>query len=183
MPPLYRGGIPPEFFGSGVGGVETDIYQVGLTLYRAVNGDAFFQSQRPQTEDELREKTLAGTFPNRGKFLAHVPRPLARVIRKALRVNHLERYRTASDMSNALAKCTFDNDWATICRNDGGYDWSCSRDGQPGLEVELIKNGNRWNVNTFTVGDKRRRRNNLCLANARRAESQRHLRDVFAQLG
>jgi serine/threonine protein kinase len=41
-PRIYRLAMPPEAFTQGGGTVESDIYQVGLTLYRTVNGEPFF---------------------------------------------------------------------------------------------------------------------------------------------
>ncbi len=38
LPPIYNYGIPPEIFTQKSATFESDIYQVGLTLYRAVNG-------------------------------------------------------------------------------------------------------------------------------------------------
>jgi serine/threonine protein kinase len=44
-----------------------------------------------------------GKFPDRSSFLPHIPRSLRNVIRKCLQVDPKDRYRSAVDVSNALA--------------------------------------------------------------------------------
>lgn len=183
LPPMYPGGLPPEFYGTKVGSIETDIYHAGLTLYRAINGDPFFQAQQPADDAERRSRTLAGTFPQRNKFFPHISGGLRRVIRKAINVDHLQRYRSVADMTNALASCSIENNWATKCNATGEYEWTCPRDGKPGLIIELAKNGKLWDVNTFTDGSSRRRMNGKCLQSASRKDAEKHLKKVFAELG
>ena len=42
-------------------------------MYRAVNGDPFFNGQRPGSVAALRAAVTAGSFPDRNTFLPHVP--------------------------------------------------------------------------------------------------------------
>ncbi len=75
---MYVGGMPPECY-SKVGVPESDLYQVGLTLYRAVNGDEYFHKQLPLSvggsidQLKLEQLTVKGKFPNVDLFMPHVP--------------------------------------------------------------------------------------------------------------
>jgi serine/threonine protein kinase len=182
LPPMYRGGMPPEFYTGGIGSVQTDIYHAGVTLYRAVNGDPHFNAQKPANDYELQQRTVAGTFPRRDKFLPHVTGSLKRVIRRALGVKEFDRYDSAADMVDALAACKIEHDWATACTG-GDFEWKCQRNGKPGLLVRSTSNGKLRTIEAFTTGNSLRRRNDLCLENAKEADAQKHLKKLFAELG
>lgn len=44
-PPMYIFGFPPEVF-QNIVTIESDIYLMGVTLYRAINGDIIFNDQK-----------------------------------------------------------------------------------------------------------------------------------------
>lgn len=182
LPPLYPDGIPPEYYSSGIGDVRSDIYHAGLTLYRAVNGNPYFFAQKPAGERERRTRTLAGTFPRRDKFLPHVPKGLRTIIRTALSVDPAQRYRSAADMSNALAKLDVPLDWQTKELKNGEFTWNCRRGKKPGLIVRLIANGPKWDVTTCTDGSIERKKSGLCIGGASHGNALGHLKSVFEQL-
>lgn len=107
---LYGKMIPPEALTTVHLTRIFDIYQIGLTLYRMCNGNAEFYRQfsiygppatfdRPKFQLDLRN----GNFPNRTKFLAHIPVTLQNVIKKCLKTDPADRYQSAIEVSNALA--------------------------------------------------------------------------------
>ena len=63
IPPLYPYGFAPEAITTGAGTVEFDVFQCGLSLYRAVNGDDWFKRQTPATDAALVAAVKAGAFP------------------------------------------------------------------------------------------------------------------------
>ena len=113
VPPLYLYHWPPECLVSNMTTKLSDIYQVGLTLYRLANGDAFFKSQvhPSSSRDRLSQLIATGHFPRRDRFLAHVPSSLRRVIRKALQLDPSRRYQTALEMADALGRVDSLLDW------------------------------------------------------------------------
>lgn len=133
LPPIYNYGIPPEIFTQKSATFESDIYQVGLTLYRAVNGDSVFQSQVPSvryTEDmeELQQRVLTGKLPDRDLFLPHVPAKLKSAIKKALNVNSSKRFPSAIGFSDALGRISIACDWKTsIDYRTGEMQWQACR--------------------------------------------------------
>ena len=161
VPPLYATAVPPECYSTGVGTVESDVYQMGLLLYRMANGDPFFSGQQPKTDAELRQKVERGKFPKRDAFLPHVPRRLRTIIKKALRVSPAERYRAAADFADALGRVRLPLDWEAKPVVGGGFTWTARRDAQPSLVVELKPESSAWcvEVNTVRSGDLPRAKN------------------------
>jgi serine/threonine protein kinase len=108
-PGMYADGIPPECY-RGIGSKQSDVYHAGLLLYRCVNGDDHFKCQVPPNLAEATRLTQLGKFPDRNKFLPHVPKRLKTIIRKALAIELGERYETVSDLSDALSAVTINHD-------------------------------------------------------------------------
>ena len=74
-PRMYQLAFPPETLQTSRATVQSDIYQAGLLLYRAVNGNPYYEAQVPPLPD-LPRKIIGGQFPNRDSFMPHVPRRL-----------------------------------------------------------------------------------------------------------
>nr|WP_264484581.1 serine/threonine-protein kinase [Brevibacillus borstelensis] len=112
----------PENFDSEERDVQSDIYQIGLTLYRMCNGNKDFTEQwnrvlHPQSAIQ------DGVFPNRNKFLPHIPNALRTVVKKAIAVDIRERYRDVLDIVNDL------------CKIDKALDWTYNYSNQTGTHV------------------------------------------------
>jgi serine/threonine protein kinase len=156
-PQMYCWGVPPEWFTNAVGTVKADIFQTAATLYRALNGDAFYMAQRPTDSNALRAKILAGKFPNPKAFLPHVPRSLKRVIRKALKLDPAERFASAPDFQDALARVRIKHDWKIALSANGEDSWRAARINQPDLLVQLVNDGGHWSVQDYTDNNGHRR--------------------------
>lgn len=184
-PRMYRLAFPPETLQTSKATVQSDIYQVGLLLYRCVNGNPHYQSQIPANAD-LAARILGGRFPDRKSFLPHVPKRLRTLIRKALEINPADRYHSASEMSDALAKVRVTLDWSVAISPNGGTLWRASRSQKPDIVVQLLPSlPSKWctEVSTSRNGGMRAkhpgryRREGLT-----RKEADDHLKMVFAEL-
>ena len=151
---MYDRAIPPECFLHGAAIVATDLYQVGLTLYRAVNGDRWFNSQQPS---DLRSAVISGDFPDRNAFAPHVPSRLRTVIRQALDKDHTTRIPTATAFIDALTQIAVSIDWRQSTVGPGHVRWTGTPLGRAGLEVDLAPNGSRYDVTIHTVTSTARR--------------------------
>ncbi len=105
---MYRSHTSPEMLIRRSLDTYADIYQCGLTLYRMCNGNDDFKEQLKTLSQHTLEK---GLFPNRKKFLPHIPTSLRNVIKKALAVDIKDRYITILDMINDLSKIDKNLDW------------------------------------------------------------------------
>ena len=185
VPPLYMRAQPPETIHTGMATSVADIYHVGLMMYRAINGDRFYKAQYPGPATVM-TKISRGKFPDRNRFMPHVPMRLRTLIRKALRVNPDDRFQTATEMADDLSRVDVAHDWAVEPLLCGGFCWRALRLGQCDLVVELKGGAGAWEVETFTEkrgeprrskGKKENWRSRLSLDDA-----YAHLEDVFDRL-
>jgi len=186
VPPLYMSAQPAETISTGLATIVADIYHVGLLMYRALNGNTFFTSQIPGDPALLRAKISSGKFPDRARFMPHVPSRIRTLVRRALRVNPADRFQTATEMADALSRVDLPLDWSVEPLPLGGFRWRAIRLGHCGLIVELVTRCGMWGVETFTekTGEPRRAkgksenwRSGLSLDDA-----YAHLKDVFERL-
>ncbi len=187
VPPMYSFVVPPETWISQVGTLQSDIYQVGLLLYRASNGDPMYRDQiRGISDAQLKEKVTKGRLPDRQLFMPHLPRRLRTIIRKALAVDPRDRFHSATEMADVLGRVRLSLNWVTAINSVNETTWRATRPGKTDLEVRLLctATGN-WDVQCWTVNGSERRakgvgsysRGNLGLR-----EANKHLTAVFADL-
>jgi serine/threonine protein kinase len=179
VPSLYAHTVPPEAYTDPDVSPAADVFHAGLLLYRAINGEPHYAPQVPRTDAEHKHQTCKGKFPDRQSFLPHVGAGLRRVIRKALRVNPLERYQTATEMSEAIGRIAIDVDW-DVAQDAAGTTWTAKRDQQPDLVVRMARAGAGWSVRASTQGATLRakdpKKNNL--DGATEAAAVKHLHAV-----
>jgi len=185
-PQLYWTAFPPEILQTGVGTILSDIYQVGLLLYRSLNGDEFFTSQIPADNSLLMSRIAKARFPDRRRFMPHVPDRLRTIVRKALRANPGERFQSATDMADVLGRVSLALDWRIDPLPGGGFRWTARRPGHADLAVELSTRAGMWDVRTFTEKTGQSRRAKDKKENWRTAlsldDAHAHLRAVFQRL-
>jgi serine/threonine protein kinase len=87
----------------------SDIYSASITLYRLVNGDQYLPTLG---SEELDERILAGTFPDRSSYRNFVPRSLRTVINRAMSVKGAKRFESASQFRRALEGIPLYVDWS-----------------------------------------------------------------------
>jgi serine/threonine protein kinase len=185
-PGLYFSAQPPETIKTSAATKVADIYHTGLLLYRALNGDSFFISQIPGDEALLSQRILSGKFPDRSRFMPHVPSRMRTLIRKALRPDPAHRFQTATEMADALSKVSLVLDWSVEPLQQDGFRWRASRIGHADLVVELTSHSSTWAVETFTEKSADARRAKGKSENWRGGlslnEAHVHLTDVFERL-
>ncbi len=186
IPPLYESSRPPEVISTGVATLLADIYHAGLLLYRALNGDPFYDAQIPADTAVLEARIEKGKFPDRNQFMPHVPSRLWTLVRKALKVDPADRFQSATAMADALSRVDIILDWSTEPLLLGGFRWRAERIGQCSLIVELQNYGGLWGVQTFTQMSSQPRRKKCESENWKTGLSERdayvHLEEVFERL-
>lgn len=137
-PAMYRWAFPPETAQQGIATIRSDVFQVGLLLYRAANGDGFYKAQLPDPAS-LVGYILSGRFPDRSKFMPHVSKRLRTIIRAALKLDPAERFATASEMAAVLGRADLGLSWTVVPGTNGEITWRASRGAKPALTVELLR--------------------------------------------
>ena len=109
---FYKLHFAPETFNTGCINVSTDIYQVGLTLFRIINGVNIL----PNKYNSLGESTYAklikdGKLISNDDFLCFIPRQIKTIINKATSADINKRYKTAREMRHAIEQLVIKGDW------------------------------------------------------------------------
>lgn len=179
VPALYYYAMPPETLTLGVGTIQSDIFQAGLLLYRAANGEPFYKPQVPKVN--LDDKILRGVFPNRKEFLPHVPKRLRTVIRKALQIDPADRYGSAAEMSTALGRIPIGLDWHTKPLGADGFEWRAERGDRPALVLRLIGSSGGYAVEMYTdsVVGLRAREKTSWRSGLSKPDAFKHLQEQF----
>ena len=176
---LYTPYLPPEVITARAVSPGSDVYQIGLTLYRALNGDGHFKQQLAGMGGaDLRSAIAAGTFPAR-TFLPHLPSAVCRVLKRALAANPPDRFQSAAELAEAFAAISAPHAWRVDMSRPPVTRWRLDRPPRASLEV-IRKPGSgksRWNIEVWTIGSKgrRRRRDQDTLWKAERTERQAHI--------
>ena len=183
VPSLYWSCVPPEAY-RGTVTLLADVYQAGLLLYRAVNGEADWNAQVAASAAKIDDLIKRGRFPNRKRFLPHVPDRLRRVIRKALSIDPKGRFQSATEFADDLGQVAPPLNWRCSPAGSGTMSWRADRAGQPALIVELLPNAASWDVQLFTDGSTRRAKDKATVwrSNLTLDDAERHLREVFKSL-
>lgn len=101
----------PETVQNNIINTQTDIYQVGMTCFRLLNGlDFIYQKISSLSPDERDQEICKGLVGN-SDYQAFVPTSLKRVINKSTNPDPTRRYLKAIDMLRALERLAFSGDW------------------------------------------------------------------------
>ena len=136
--------VDPEWFATSGRTVLSDIYQIGLTLYRLCNGNDILKKQMAalnvNTEERLKEVVVGGIYPDRDQFLPHVPMKLRKIIKKALEVDTTKRYNNVIQLMNDLSEVDQNLDWIFTNNQEELY-YLVKNNNKISIKVEHI-NGN-----------------------------------------
>lgn len=170
----YRDHLAPEYYSDGVSSIRTDIWALGMTLYRLLHGHAWYSmSPAPRT------LVADGNFADSLKWLPHISKGWRRLIRSMLHDDPSARPAHASYVLRALARidrC----DWVPTVDQDN-VTWSRSANGRK-IEVRLTTHSPRshsWEAISAPMGAGRQR----SLGGARNVSAKvvdQQLRDFFS---
>lgn len=146
----YRTHAAPEtFVNNSIATVETDIFALGMTLYRMVNNipnwERFLQSI-PNCENMIRTGKLIDKLP----IDPVVPDKVYRIIKKACRKSPDDRYHSAAEMRNAIEKLCPCYSWNSIDENH----WVGNGIGIPQKDICILLKRNSIDVIVTNNGRK-----------------------------
>lgn len=116
---IYR---PPEARMTGRVGLASDIYGVGMTLFEMLNGRFRWEEMDLEAVERRLQRGLRAVPDGELAFQPHVPERLRRVVRKALRRDPRERYRSHEEFIRELRKVAA-IDWRCTIGRDTDGEW------------------------------------------------------------
>ena len=100
----YLPHISPETIESNLYDIRTDIYQLGLTAFRLINGISEIRADFDKDRVGFQNKVINGTVIRPNMYKPYVPHSLRRIINKAVSKNPDDRYQTSLEMRRALER-------------------------------------------------------------------------------
>ena len=116
--------------------MRTDIWALAMTVYRLVHGAEWYNRALPP-----RTAVPDGGFADTLRWLAHVPKQWRRAIRAALNDDPQNRYQTATEFMNVLARLPTEPIWS--CSTEPGRVFWERQTNQRVVKVEWIQRGPR----------------------------------------
>lgn len=168
---VYGPHVTPEVINTGTQTELSDIYNVGLTLYRLCNElDEWDQQLRiahnkPQRSFE--HEVINGKFPDRNTFLPHIPKKLREIISNAIQINPDNRYNSVREMMNEISTVKRYLQWQMkIDGSDTGHEeWVMSDKKGRSFRVQILEDGNTWSVETTKTVKTTQNINACCVEN------------------
>lgn len=108
----YKNHLAPELFLGERCSISSDIYAVGVTMHRMINGDPSYLQR--MNDDQLEKAIMDGKYPSRVDYRLDAPLQLVRLINKALEVNPKNRFSRATEMSNELKNIKIKCEWICV---------------------------------------------------------------------
>lgn len=134
--------LPPEALGAFgarvIDAAAGDVYALGVTLYRTVNGSELLSAAAP-TDGDIESLVKKGLFPDRGLMQSHVHPSLRKVIVKALHPEIPKRYPSAGDLRHALEAARPDVSWTQAPRVAGIESWYGEANGGGGWQARIVQ--------------------------------------------
>lgn len=100
----YLPHIAPETIVNNIYDLRTDLYQLGLTAFRLINGVSEIKNEFSGDREKFMENVKNGKVITDKKYQPYVPPAIKRIINKATAKNPDERYHSALEMRRALEK-------------------------------------------------------------------------------
>ncbi len=178
-PYQYRYHIAAEILkGKDIENVKTDIYALGVTLHRLINGDPNWLNTIDT--DDLDEKIVRGEYPERTNYRQDIPKSLRNVINKALNINPNKRYQSAKDMLKDIEKkAIFKHDWKKDKKS-----WN-SRTGKLDIKITVNKNKGHFDIITSKKSidaSEFRKIRSQCFSNIEQSKVDEIIRDIISKI-
>lgn len=113
----YQPHLPPEFYQAGMTTQQTDVFAMGITLFRALSNIADWPGML-STIPNLEQHYRNGTLVHHVGFQEYTPSTLQRIVRKACHPDPTKRFFTAHALGQSLDALRFDVDWVRCAADE-----------------------------------------------------------------
>ncbi len=122
---------------------QSDVYAMGVTLYRLLCGDDTLPALSP---DELKDAAQQGTYPPRNAWPEHVPAGIRKAVERAIEPNPIQRFATMRDLRLALEQCVPVVSWSPGVHSNGTTTWNGTTDAGAVWAVTQLLDGKESSV-------------------------------------
>lgn len=105
----------PEIIKGSNADQSSDIYAMGVTLYRLVNNILCFNNVNLRT---IKPQILKGQFPCRKSYETYAPIKIRKIINKAIHIDPQKRYKSVTHFRQALEKLVIAIDWSKKTKDE-----------------------------------------------------------------
>lgn len=174
-PNFYKIHAAPEIIANNGITAQTDVFQVGLTLFRLIVGlDTLRQKFNTIGEQAYYTAISQAALITASDFPAYVPSRLRRIVLKALATDLGERYPSALEMRRALERLNYPGHWTIkpsgeFAGYNGAYEYRYE---------QRKKSGNKYDVETYkkSIATGRETRiTKFCATNQTNAEAKKKI--------
>jgi len=128
---VYTTHQPPEYFSSGAITVQSDVYSLGMTLFRCVNNVADWSHCLGSVPNLIQSLTKGSLIKDIG-WQPWVPDRLRKIISKACATLPAKRYKSVREFRQALEKLSWNLDWV----RSGALEWDSA--GTPQHSARIV---------------------------------------------
>lgn len=147
-PQGYRSHLPPEVYKTHETSISSDIFAVGITLFRVSNNISDWW-ERLEDLTNYQNSIKRGSLIKELKYQGYIPQKLKRVINRACNRDPKKRFKSAFEMSQRLVKLRVNLDW----KRKNNFKWEGFKnedfynldiiEKRSGFEVIFKKNGRK----------------------------------------
>lgn len=164
----YMTHLPPEYFQTNCTTSLSDIFAVGITLFRACNYILDWDRAVRQFSDPMMH-IRAGTLASSIGYAPIVPLKLKKIVNKAISPNQNQRYQSAAEFRQALERLRPNINW--ICKSMDVFYGYCRKSNDT-FQIELFRTKCAFNVD---LKKNNRRQSALCADFPTLEQAQRYL--------
>ncbi len=113
--------LAPEVLAKRTTSTKTDVWAMGVTLYRLLNGETWWNEYLetkgigPTDVNTIKSNILGGNFAGKLPWMPHVPDAWRRFLRAALHDDATKRFQNATGMLSAMASLPSSPSWLCTC--------------------------------------------------------------------
>jgi eukaryotic-like serine/threonine-protein kinase len=104
----YSDHIAIEVWNGGGTSIKSDIWALGMTIYRLLHGSQWYSELPADPQDIIRDGGFAASLP----WLPHIPDRWRRTVRKMMHDNAVHRYQSTDQVMSALAQLPIYPSWS-----------------------------------------------------------------------
>ena len=171
----------PETITQKIYDARTDIYQLGLTAFRLLNGISEIKSDFLADRNTFQTAVLAGKLITDRKYRPFVPKKLRRIISKATACDPNDRYQTALEMRRALEQIALKG----YCDSNSNGDIIFVSNNKEYRFETTSSSGNLFNLIVYQKNQNSGRKTRAlkyCCNNLKKADIVKHIQKIAKDL-